>query len=122
MDIEQVATEFVNYYYNTFDTNRQALGSLYRETSLLTFERNKYAGVAQISEKLTTLPFQKVRHNVTALDVQPFMQTGAIVIKVSGALLVDEETNPIQFSQAFILIPEGGSFYVQNDIFSLNIS
>ena len=32
------AQAFTDHYYNTFDTNRQALASLYQEQSLLTFE------------------------------------------------------------------------------------
>ena len=41
-----------------FDSNRAALGSLYQETSYLTFEGTKLQGVAQIVQKLTSLPFQ----------------------------------------------------------------
>ena len=32
------AQAFTDHYYNTFDTNRQGLASLYQEQSLLTFE------------------------------------------------------------------------------------
>lgn len=33
---------------------------------------------------------------------------------------VDEEQNPQMFSQTFQLVPEGGSYWVFNDIFRLN--
>lgn len=49
---------FSEHYYNMFDSNRGALGSLYQETSYLTFEGTKLQGVAAIVQKLTSLPFQ----------------------------------------------------------------
>jgi hypothetical protein len=36
------------------------------------------------------------------------------MVAVTGRLLVDEEQNPMQFSQSFQLVPEGGSYFVYN--------
>jgi hypothetical protein len=87
-----------------------------------------------------TLPFQKVEHQVSTLDAQPASDAGAILVMVTGALLVgsaslhfgtyrfssltwvqvDEEKKPISYSQVFHLLPDGaGSYYVFNDIFRL---
>ena len=78
---------FTEHYYNTFDTNRQALGGLYQEQSLLTFEAQKFSGNAQILQKLTSLPFQQVKHQVTSLDAQPSVSQG-INIFVTGQIIV----------------------------------
>ena len=40
---------FTDHYYNTFDTNRQSLQSLYQDQSMLTFEGQKFMGPQQVS-------------------------------------------------------------------------
>jgi hypothetical protein len=64
MDIDALAKQFSDYYYNTFDSDRRQLVSLYvrplltsrpnsqRENSLLTFEASKFVGAVGITEKL----------------------------------------------------------------------
>ncbi|KAJ1324917.1 NTF2 domain-containing protein [Microdochium nivale] len=117
-NFEQVAQQFVEFYYNQFDSNRPQLGALYRESSMLTFESSASMGVASIVEKLVGLPFEKVKHQVTTLDAQPSVGGGVLVL-VTGQLLVDEEQRPMNYTQTFQLMPEGGSYYVFNDIFKL---
>ncbi|KAI0792826.1 nuclear transport factor 2 [Abortiporus biennis] len=121
-DINSIAKQFTDFYYQTFDTNRAALQSLYRANSMLTFEGSQFAGVAGITEKLTSLPFEQVQHKVTTLDAQPSSTTGesSLIVSVTGLLVVDGSQNPLQFSQIFQLIPDSGSYYVFNDIFRLN--
>jgi len=88
---------------------------------MLSFEGAQTAGAAAIVEKLVTLPFQKVQHKVTTKDAQPSSGTVAsLLVSVTGMLVVDDSPNPLQFSQVFHLIPDGGSYYVFNDIFRLN--
>ncbi|GAB1203327.1 hypothetical protein APSETT445_001962 [Aspergillus pseudonomiae] len=91
-----MAEQFVEFYYNTFDNQRENLAGLY------------------------TLAFQKVSHQVSTLDSQPSNENGGILVMVTGVLLVDEEQTPMKFSQTFQLSPDGaGSYYVFNDIFRL---
>ncbi|KAJ7032507.1 hypothetical protein C8F04DRAFT_1107065 [Mycena alexandri] len=120
-EIDTVAGQFIDFYYQTFDSDRTGLAALYRDTSMLSFEGAQIAGAAAIAEKLVTLPFQKVQHKVTTRDAQPSSGTVAsLLVSVTGLLVVDDSPNPLQFSQVFHLIPEGGSYYVFNDIFRLN--
>ncbi|KAJ7719419.1 hypothetical protein B0H16DRAFT_1739451 [Mycena metata] len=120
-EIDTVAGQFIDFYYQTFDSDRTGLAALYRDTSMLSFEGAQIAGAAAIAEKLVTLPFQKVQHKVTTKDAQPSSGTVAsLLVSVTGLLVVDDSPNPLQFSQVFHLIPEGGSYYVFNDIFRLN--
>jgi len=119
-DINAVAQQFTDFYYQSFDTNRSSLAPLYRDSSMLTFEGSPIKGAAAIIEKLTSLPFQKVQHKVTTLDAQPSSSVASLIVNVTGLLIVDDSENPLQFSQVFHLIPEGGSYYVLNDIFRLN--
>jgi hypothetical protein len=115
---QDIATQFVNFYYSTFDRNRQELTSLYRIQSMLTFEGLQYQGYEKIVEKLVTLPFQKVVHQIVTIDVQPSSPSvtpqAPILVSVTGRLLVDEEQNPQQ------LVCENGNYYIFNDIFRLN--
>ncbi|KAK4190775.1 hypothetical protein QBC35DRAFT_54627 [Podospora australis] len=118
-DFQGIATQFVAHYYNTFDTNRKALAGLYRENSMLTFESSQSLGAASIAEKLAGLDFQKVKHVYETADAQP-TATGGIVILVTGKLAVDDESNPLTFSQAFQLCQDPqGQWFVFNDIFKL---
>ncbi|THG94774.1 hypothetical protein EW026_g6760 [Hermanssonia centrifuga] len=112
-DINAIAKQFTDFYYTTFDTNRAGLQNLYRASSMLSWEGTQILGAADISEKLTALPFEKVQHKVTTLDAQPSSPSVAsLIVSVTGLLLVDDSPNPLQFSQVFQLIPDGGSYYV----------
>ncbi|OJJ71897.1 hypothetical protein ASPBRDRAFT_43269 [Aspergillus brasiliensis CBS 101740] len=117
-DFQNIAQQFVQFYYQTFDSDRQQLAGLYRDNSMLTFETSSQMGVAPIMEKLMGLAFQKVQHQISTLDAQPSVN-GSIIVMVTGALLVDEEARPMNYTQTFTLSPEGGSYYVFNDIFRL---
>ncbi|RJE20936.1 nuclear transport factor [Aspergillus sclerotialis] len=119
-DFSAVAQQFVQFYYQTFDTARQNLAGLYRNESMLTFETNSVQGVQAIIEKLTSLPFEKVQHQIATLDAQPSSDKGGILVMVTGALLVDQEQKPMSYTQTFQLLPDGqGSYFVLNDIFRL---
>ncbi|EED19177.1 nuclear transport factor NTF-2, putative [Talaromyces stipitatus ATCC 10500] len=119
-DFSSIAQQFVQFYYKTFDEGRANLAALYRDNSMLTFENDAKLGTAAIIEKLTELPFQKVQHQVATLDAQPSSESGGILVLVTGALLVDEEQKPMNYTQAFQLLPDGaGSYFVYNDVFRL---
>ncbi|KXJ89727.1 hypothetical protein Micbo1qcDRAFT_165069 [Microdochium bolleyi] len=117
-NFEEIAKQFVEFYYNQFDSDRNQLSALYRDGSMLTFESSASLGVGAIVEKLVGLPFQKVKHQVSTLDAQPSVSGGVLVL-VTGQLLVDEEQRPMNYTQTFQLMPEGGSYYVLNDLFKL---
>ncbi|KAL0934202.1 nuclear transport factor 2 [Colletotrichum truncatum] len=119
-NFEDVAKQFIEFYYNQFDTDRKGLGSLYRDQSMLTFESASVMGVNSIVEKLSSLPFEKVKHQVSTLDAQPTLEGGGIIILVTGQLLVDEEQRPMNYTQAFQLLRDpSGNYFVFNDIFKL---
>ena len=78
MDIDQIATQFVQSYYTTFDSDRSQLAALYvrliavmewllfhgfiillqTQESVLSFEGTKFQGQQAISGKLTVSVFQ----------------------------------------------------------------
>ncbi|KAK9237448.1 hypothetical protein V1525DRAFT_404014 [Lipomyces kononenkoae] len=123
VNFQSLAEEFTKFYYAQFDSDRSQLGNLYRDHSMLTFETSQMQGAKSIIEKLVSLPFQKVAHRISTLDAQPSSpDVGSVLVMVTGELLVDEEQNPQRYSQVFHLVPEGGSYYVFNDIFRLNYS
>ncbi|KAJ5888084.1 nuclear transport factor 2 [Penicillium taxi] len=118
-DYNNIAQQFVGFYYNTFDTNRGGLSNLYRDDSMLTFETASNLGAASITEKLTSLPFSQVQHQLATLDAQP-SPDGSIIVLVTGALKVDDQPQPMNYTQTFVLKPDGaGSYYVHHDIFRI---
>ncbi|TXT11962.1 uncharacterized protein COLE_02372 [Cutaneotrichosporon oleaginosum] len=119
-DINAVAKAVPDFYYPAFDNDRASLQALYRDRSMLTWEQEQIMGVTNIIEKLKNLPFTKVVHRVVTVDAQPASATiASLVVLVTGQLLVDDGANVLQFSQMFQLIPENGTYYVQNDVFRL---
>ncbi|KAL6244074.1 Nuclear transport factor 2 [Rhinocladiella similis] len=118
-DFQSIAQQFVEFYYKTFDGDRTQLAALYRNNSMLTFEKEPFQGTQSILEKLTNLPFQKVQHRVDTTDAQPSNEQGGILVLVTGALLVDDQNHPMSYVQTFNLLPDAGSYYVQNDVFRL---
>ncbi|CEH16026.1 nuclear transport factor 2 [Ceraceosorus bombacis] len=117
--MDQIAQQFTDFYYQTFDSDRSALANLYRANSMLTFEGAQVSGAQPIVEKLSGLPFQRVQHKVETRDAQPTGDGNALVVMVTGALQVDDSPQPMRFSQVFTLNPENGSYYVFNDLFRL---
>ncbi|PFH62212.1 hypothetical protein XA68_14619 [Ophiocordyceps unilateralis] len=118
---EEIAKQFIEIYYNAFDSDRKSLLSLYREQSMLTFESASCCGSNNIVEKLVSLHFANVKHQVATLDAQPSIAEGGIFIMVTGQLLVDDEQHPMNYTQAFQLArdPSNGQYFVFNDIFKL---
>eukprot|EP00112_Aurelia_sp_Birch-Aquarium-sp1_P002954 Seg133.2 transcript_id=Seg133.2/GoldUCD/mRNA.D3Y31 product="Nuclear transport factor 2" protein_id=Seg133.2/GoldUCD/D3Y31 len=115
----EIAKNFVQHYYTTFDASRDNLASLYVPQSTMSFEGSECQGVEAISAKLKGLPFQTVAHVVTTIDAHLTVDNGLIVF-VIGQLKADNDP-PHSFSQVFHLKqnPETRSFVVLNDIFRL---
>ncbi|KAF9955849.1 Nuclear transport factor 2 [Mortierella alpina] len=116
-DINAIAQEFSKYYYQVFDANRAGLGSLYRDTSMLSFEGAPTLGAVAIVEKLASLPLDGLQHKISTQDVQPIDQ--GILITITGQLLAQGETNPQFFCQTFHMKSDANGWYIQNDIFRL---
>ncbi|KAI9864436.1 MAG: Nuclear transport factor 2 [Vezdaea acicularis] len=123
-----MAKQFVDFYYKTFDRDRKGLAALYvrkilnipqRPNSMLTFETASTYGVEAIVEKLVSLPFQKIVHRISTFDPQPSSDNGNILVLVTGEMGVDDGEHPMRYSQVFQLVPDGGSYYVLNDVFRI---
>lgn len=99
MDPDAVAKAFVEHYYSTFDANRAGLANLYQDGSMLTFEGQKIQGSQNIVAKLTSLPFQQCKHQITTVDCQPSGPAGGMLVFVSGNLQLAGEQHALKFSQ-----------------------
>ncbi|XP_013867653.1 nuclear transport factor 2 [Austrofundulus limnaeus] len=116
---EQIGSSFVQHYYQMFDNDRSQLGSIYIDTSCLTWEGQQFQGKTSIVEKLASLPFAKIAHSITAQDHQP-TPDNCILSMVVGQLKVDED--PIMgFHQSFILKNISDAWVCTNDMFRLAI-
>ena len=117
---KQIAEAFTAHFYNTFDTDRNGLGNLYCDASLLQFESSPVVmGKDEIVKKLVGLPMQTVKHVITTADGQPTVD-GGIIVHVIGQLKTDEDP-PHSFSEMFHLKLNGDSFIVLNQIFRLGV-
>jgi hypothetical protein len=117
----EIGQQFVVHYYQTFDTNRQALLPLYMDQSLLTFEGEQFQGAQSIVQKLCTLQFTKVQHEIVKADHQPNPTNGGVITFVTGNLKVDDSPNPLKFAEVFHLAQTGSGWQIINNMFRLNI-
>eukprot|EP00736_Rhodelphis_marinus_P001846 Rmarinus@m.18862 len=123
-----IATQFVSFYNNLFDTNRDGFGPLYVDQSMLTIEKDQLMGGPSIIAKLKSLP--KTRTQVKTMDAQPAFQDPmnaqspmGVVVFVTGDVVLEGEMNPVKFSQVFHLRPhpqQAGMFFIYNQMFRLN--
>lgn len=98
-EAEIVGKAFVEHYYQLFDNERASISSLYQPDSMLSFEGQQILGVEDICSRLMQLPFQRCRHVVSTVDVQPSAVLGSVLIFVSGSLELPDEEHPLRFSQ-----------------------
>ena len=118
-DFQNVGTQFVQHYYNVFDTQREQLGDLYTEDSMLTFEGEQFKGLEGIGGKYGALP--SIKHKVDTADYHPSLQNGIIAF-ITGEISIDGGPG-IKFSQVFNLAVGGkNGYYVHNDLFRMNMS
>lgn len=65
-NVNEIATQFVNFYYATFDRNRAELLPLYRDMSMLSFEgkkkeREQVAAISIANSTLSSPTIQPIR-------------------------------------------------------------
>ncbi|XP_054619193.1 nuclear transport factor 2-like isoform X1 [Dunckerocampus dactyliophorus] len=117
---QKIGEGFVQVYYNQFDnTNRMDLVNLYAEGATMTWEGTFYHGREAIGSKLTSLPFQQIKHIITDQDVQPTVDN-SILIMVFGQLKTDNDP-PMAFHQVFMLKVHNCNWVCTNDVFRLGI-
>ncbi|KAI5119101.1 hypothetical protein M0805_004871 [Coniferiporia weirii] len=119
-DIDNIAKQFVDYYYGMFVGNRPGLGPLYREVSTFSCNSASVAGVGPILEKLASLPRVKYDQGGMQMSAQRSSPvSSSLLVSVIGYLTIDEDTNKVPFSQVFHLVPDETGYYVYNDILHL---
>ncbi|XP_068595444.1 nuclear transport factor 2 [Brachionichthys hirsutus] len=114
---EAIGSCFVDHYYRHFETDRSFLQSLYIDSSCLTWEGEKCHGKKAIIDKLTSLPFKKIKHCITTQDHQPTPDS-CVLSMVVGQLKADEDLI-LGFHQSFLLKCMNNSWVCMNDVFRL---
>ncbi|CAO3672862.1 unnamed protein product [Rhizopus stolonifer] len=121
---EKSTEQFIQFFYLNYDTQRQNLGNLYRDSSAILWNGNAFSGAQQYSEFLGRLPMSQ--HEVGVYDCQPIFATmnaqGAceILINIAGTVKYGDNPSKRSFSQTFILMPDekqAGNYFVQSDNF-----
>eukprot|EP00163_Fabomonas_tropica_P019728 TRINITY_DN3457_c0_g1_i2.p1 TRINITY_DN3457_c0_g1~~TRINITY_DN3457_c0_g1_i2.p1 ORF type:complete len:122 (+),score=27.59 TRINITY_DN3457_c0_g1_i2:207-572(+) len=116
MSHEEIGKAFVGFYYQAMQGDRQQLAQIYQDPSMLTFEGKQYGGRAAILEAVQAFP--KMQYQPGRIDCQPNNQNGVFVL-VDGKVIIEGQSNPLIFSQAFQLLPQPGTsnYWILNDIF-----
>jgi hypothetical protein len=120
---------FVTQYLQMYSSNRALLASVYHDSkSQLTFEgQAPLVGRAAIVAKLPELPPGTREHDTCdSIQVLAAAAPGAapagpaVVALVTGRILLEGQTNPLAYMQAFFLAVEGGQPFCANEIFYFN--
>lgn len=114
---QTVGKGFIEYYYATYDANRAQLASIYRASSCYTFESDRLQGVQAIMEKLNNSP--GVTHDPSSLtaDVLQVNGNALLLVFITGRLQLSGESNPLNFTETFMLVQEGAGYFVGNHVF-----
>ena len=92
MSAEEVAKAFVPHYYGMRANNPAGIGSLYSESSILTFEGDSFKGTSAIVGKLGSAP---AVFDVKSMDIQPSVNDQSICIFVTGGLQIEVSCVPV---------------------------
>ncbi|XP_059104166.1 nuclear transport factor 2-like [Peromyscus eremicus] len=111
---EQIGSSFIQHYYQLLDNNRTQLDAIYIDASCLTWDGQQCQGKAAIVEKLSSLPFQKIQHSITAQDRQPTPES-CIISTVVGQLKADEDLI-MGFHQMFLFKNINDAWVCTNDM------
>ena len=131
---KSIGENFLQSFFSNTSPNvrlvllKQAQGQFYGSDSLLSFESETFFGNQQIFEKLNQLPIKQ--SEVKVYDIQP--SGNGILIYLSGLLVVEGETNPMNFVRVFFLAAANNSYYsnynltflilVKNDIYKVTFA
>ncbi|GAA5062219.1 nuclear transport factor 2 family protein [Streptomyces similanensis] len=114
-DVDNIAKQFADHFYSTFDTASVGLEPLYREASMLTWDGSPSLGSVEIMKVLPAAFKGGVTHQVDAIDAQPASQNAAaILVQVTGSFT--NAGTARKFTEAFQLLPDGSSYYIHNHI------
>ena len=116
---EQIGKQFVEHYYQTFQSDKGNLGRLYHAESVLNWEGRRHVGQQAIAQHLSSLPFGKIEFKFRTVDCQPTASSGVLVF-VTGQLITEGESKPLDFSQVFHLLNANNAWTLSNDMFRLN--
>jgi hypothetical protein len=133
---------FVGQYFGAAASNRANLAPFYHPAkSQVTVDQGAaVVGQAAIMAKMmgaaggappladgTPAPgMPKLQYSPATLDSQSLLDapvngvTGATLVVATGQVLLEGESNPLNFGQCFLLLQEGGATYLANDIYLLN--
>jgi len=120
----QLAQEFVNLYYSTYDTNIQNLAYFFKPDSLLTFIDEEIVGFNNLYHRLVNhYGVYKIAHEVTSFSAQP-LGNEALFIQVFGNLRANDHiyNTPVQsFTETFVLHRDiaTSSYFIHNTIFKI---
>ncbi|KAJ5293995.1 hypothetical protein N7508_008816 [Penicillium antarcticum] len=109
-----IAEQFLQHYYTTFEGDRSALASLYRDLSKLTYEDETFEG-AKIMTKIADMPAAK--REFARFMSQYYDGDKGILIMLHG--LLGDEGLRMNFIHTFNLRQDEAGFFVSNEMFQL---
>merc|ERR1711957_182618 len=116
---KMIGEQTVQQFYQLYDA-RQNMQQMYETQSLFTFEGQDVQGAMQIVQKLMSLGFQQVQHQVQKVNCQPVPGSpDKVMVNVVGNMLVNGSQN-VKFAENFLLMKRPtGQWFILNNTFNV---
>ena len=115
---EQVGRGFIGQYYNCLSGDRNQLGGIYRENSLVTWCGGQFLGTNNVMPKIMSLGFNRSQWKQEEIDCQP-MQNNAILIVIQGQVRIEGEGHALRYNDCQLLQQDQQGWYIQHQVFRI---
>lgn len=111
--------QFLGYYYDCCAKGREALISVYRESSNLSVEQTQFTGLRQINEKLIESPKIEIDTSSFTVDSHTVSPPDMATFILVTAQFSADGAHAMKFSQCFLLLKDSNGYFLANDMFRL---
>ncbi len=115
---ERIGRGFITQYYNCLAGDRNQLGGVYRDNSLVTWSNDQLMGINNVMPKIVSLTFGRSQWKQDEIDCQP-MQNNGIFMVIQGQVRMENEEHPLRYNDVQILMQDQRGWYIQHQIFRI---
>ena len=123
-EAQAFADAFVNWYFQNFNENKEALADVYGEGTLITFQDFQISGVNQrgvlnIMDRFLSPGLQGMTMRAVTITAQPSVEGTALICVQGNCRMSPDEAEELPFYEIFIIgRTEAGGFQIINQVFS----
>jgi len=119
-DYKNLANEFCDYYYTTYDNSLSDLSDMYKYDSIFTYLGTDLKGFLKYKNRIEKFyEITKFSHTINEIISQP-LNKKTILITVTGTVRINNDTNDNKFHETITLQKDNDdNYHIHNTIFNL---